>query len=36
LAALCLGMVAAGALTAWMAGRAAVGHDVVMAVKEDW
>jgi putative ABC transport system permease protein len=36
LAAMCLGLVAAGALTAWMAGRAAVGHDVVAAVKEDW
>lgn len=36
LAAMCLGLVAAGAVTAWMAARAAVGHDVVMAVKEDW
>ena len=33
---LCAGMVAAGTITAWMAGRTAVGHDVVRAVKEDW
>jgi putative ABC transport system permease protein len=30
------GMVAAGAFTAWLAGRKAVGRDVVGAVKEDW
>jgi putative ABC transport system permease protein len=30
------GMVAAGAFTAWLAGRKAVGLDVVGAVKEDW
>jgi putative ABC transport system permease protein len=33
---LCAGMVAAGTVTAWMSGRAAVGTDVVRAVKEDW
>lgn len=36
LAALCLGVVLAGTLTAWLAARAAVGADVVSAVKEDW
>ncbi len=36
LAALCLGVVLAGTLTAWLAARAAVGVDVVSAVKEDW
>ncbi len=36
LAALCLGVVVAGTVTAWLAGRAAVGQDAVMAVKEDW
>ena len=34
--ALCLAVVAAGTLTAWLAGRAAVGRDAVLAVKEDW
>jgi putative ABC transport system permease protein len=34
--ALCGGMVAAGILAAWLAGRAAVGQDAVKAVKEDW
>lgn len=29
-------VVAAGTLTAWLAGQAAAGHDAVMAVKEDW
>ncbi|MEB2348659.1 MAG: ABC transporter permease [Comamonadaceae bacterium] len=29
-------VVAAGAATAWLAGRAAVGRDAVLAVKEDW
>ena len=29
-------VVAAGTLTAWLSGRAAVGQDAVMAVKEDW
>jgi putative ABC transport system permease protein len=29
-------VVVAGTLTAWLAGRAAAGHDAVMAVKEDW
>ncbi len=33
---LCLGVVAAGTATAWLAGRAAAGRDAVMAVKEDW
>jgi putative ABC transport system permease protein len=36
LAALCLAVVAAGTLTAWLAGRAAAGQDAVLAVKEDW
>jgi putative ABC transport system permease protein len=36
LAAMCGGVVVAGALTAWVAGRAAIGRDAVMAVKEDW
>ncbi|RFO95423.1 ABC transporter permease [Rhodoferax lacus] len=29
-------VVAAGTVTAWLAGQAAAGHDAVMAVKEDW
>jgi putative ABC transport system permease protein len=29
-------VIAAGTMTAWLAGRAAVGYDAVMAVKEDW
>jgi putative ABC transport system permease protein len=29
-------VIAAGTLTAWLAGRAAAGHDAVLAVKEDW
>jgi putative ABC transport system permease protein len=36
LAALCASVVAAGTATAWIAGRAAISHDAVMAVKEDW
>ncbi len=32
----CGAVVAAGTLTAWLAGRAAAGRDAVMAVKEDW
>jgi putative ABC transport system permease protein len=36
IAALGLAVVAAGTLTAWVAGRAAAGHDAVLAVKEDW
>ncbi|MEZ5706525.1 MAG: ABC transporter permease [Burkholderiaceae bacterium] len=36
LLALCLAVVAAGTLTAWVAGRAAAGRDAVQAVKEDW
>ncbi len=36
LAALCAAVVAAGTVTAWLAGRAAAGHDAVLAVKEDW
>ena len=36
LAALCAAVVAAGTVTAWLAGRAAAGRDAVMAVKEDW
>ena len=33
---LCGGMVLAGIVAAWVAGRAAVGQDAVKAVKEDW
>ncbi|MBB1075652.1 ABC transporter permease [Rhodoferax sp. 4810] len=33
---LCLAVVAAGTVTAWLAARAAAGKDAVMAVKEDW
>lgn len=36
LAALALTVVAAGTATAWWAARAAIRHDVVLAVKEDW
>jgi putative ABC transport system permease protein len=34
--ALCAAVVAAGTVTAWIAGRAAAGRDAVLAVKEDW
>ena len=33
---LCTAVVAAGTLTAWLAGRTAAGRDAVLAVKEDW
>ena len=33
---LCAAVVIAGTVTAWLAGRAAAGHDAVLAVKEDW
>ena len=33
---LCAAVVAAGTLTAWLAGRAAAGKDAVLAVKKDW
>ena len=36
LLALAAAVVAAGTVTAWVAGRAAAGRDAVMAVKEDW
>jgi putative ABC transport system permease protein len=36
LAALAAAVVAAGTVTAWLAGRAAAGRDMVLAVKEDW
>ncbi len=36
LAALCLAVVVAGTITAWLAGRAAASGDAVQAVKEDW
>jgi putative ABC transport system permease protein len=36
LLALALAVVLAGTITAWLSGRAAAGHDAVMAVKEDW
>ena len=36
LLALAVAVVVAGTLTAWAAGRAAAGRDMVLAVKEDW
>ncbi|UHJ65890.1 FtsX-like permease family protein [Melaminivora jejuensis] len=36
LAALAAAVMAAGTVTAWVAGRAAVGRDAVLAVREDW
>ncbi|WP_048439351.1 FtsX-like permease family protein [Caenimonas sp. SL110] len=36
LLALCAAVIAAGTITAWLAGRAAAGRDAVLAVKEDW
>lgn len=36
LLALCAAVIAAGTVTAWLAGRAAAGRDAVQAVKEDW
>ena len=33
---LCMAVVLAGTLTAWLAGRAAASADAVLAVKEDW
>jgi putative ABC transport system permease protein len=33
---LCLAVVAAGTLTAWLAARAAAGRNAVLAVREDW
>ena len=36
LAALAASVVVAGTLTAWLAARAAVGREVLLAVKEDW
>jgi putative ABC transport system permease protein len=36
LLALCLAVVTAGTLTAWLAARAAAGKEAVLAVKEDW
>ncbi|MEJ8855470.1 FtsX-like permease family protein [Variovorax robiniae] len=36
LIALCAAVIAAGTVTAWLAGRAAAGSDAVLAVKEDW
>lgn len=36
LTALCLAVLAAGIVTAWMSGRAAAGKNVALAVKEDW
>ena len=36
LLALAAGVIVAGTLTAWLAGRAAAGRDAVLAVKEDW
>ena len=36
LLALCAAVIAAGTVTAWLAGRAAAGKDAVLAVKEDW
>lgn len=36
LLALCAAVIAAGTVTAWLAGRAAASHDAVQAVKDDW
>jgi putative ABC transport system permease protein len=36
LLALCIAVVVAGTVTAWIAGRAAAGRDAVLAVREDW
>ncbi|QIL83923.1 ABC transporter permease [Diaphorobacter sp. HDW4A] len=36
LALLALSLIAAGTLTAWIAGRAAAGKSAILAVKEDW
>lgn len=36
LLALCIAVLTAGTLTAWLSGRAAASHDAVLAVKEDW
>jgi putative ABC transport system permease protein len=33
---LCVAVVVAGTITAWLSGRAAAGRDAVLAVKEDW
>jgi len=33
---LCVAVIVAGTVTAWLAGRAAAGRDAVLAVKEDW
>jgi putative ABC transport system permease protein len=31
-----LSLIGTGALTAWLSGRAALGEDVIRAVREDW
>ena len=36
LGALSCAVIAAGTVTAWLAGRAAASRDAVLAVKEDW
>ena len=36
LSALCLAVMAAGTLTAWISGRAAASRQMALAVKEDW
>ena len=36
LLALCAAVIAAGTITAWLAGRSAAGQQAVLAVKEDW
>jgi putative ABC transport system permease protein len=36
LAALCIAVVVAGTLTAWLSARRVAGRDMVLAVKEDW
>lgn len=36
LAALCVAVIAAGTVTAWLSARAAASRDMVLAVKEDW
>ncbi|HEY5324666.1 MAG TPA: ABC transporter permease [Caldimonas sp.] len=36
LAALCVAVIAAGTVTAWLSARAAIGRELALAVKEDW
>ena len=36
LARLCVAVLAAGTITAWLSARATIGREVALAVKEDW